>query len=136
MGNCELCCKQIDIDFIYEKNSIIIIKREENQENKKETIFENVENINNLQNLIEIIKIIYYNIDRVKIEDISFFKITIKTVLSEILKKEEVKSYLKYIDNIIKDKTEIKNIVKFFDIFKIIYSKRNELTEQKKFYFI
>ena len=144
MGNDPCCGLEGKISFKSEnvnnnlnKTNIILIKEKKDLE-EREIIFEEVENNENLERFLDIIERIYNDIDILKNKDIFYLiRNAMKSILPRIFeKKEDINLRLKAIDDIIEDSKNLIKIKIFIDIFILIYSKKEEIGEEKIKHFI
>lgn len=128
MGNSG-CCEDIGISFVYENfNNItkIILIKNEGAKKSKEIIIEDIKQKD--QKFIDILNIIINNIEKIKDNKIIIIKI-IKSFFTKtkIASKEEMNAYLNSIEQYMNNKYNIKAIAKISELFKLIYSKKNNI---------
>ena len=129
MGNCQ-CLSLCEINFRIDKNNIILSKIDENKEEQKIIIFENVTIENDFEKFIQIINNIYKNIENLSYENQIVLRKTIKSTISNILDEQSVNIYLNEINNLFKSK-DLDTIIKIIELFKIIYYKRMDIGKNK-----
>ena len=135
MGNCPIGCNNSIISFEYEnednKTDIILTENSLNQKAKKDKILENVEKD---EKILDILNKLIYNIRDIEDDEIIALKVALKPILSKTYEKHE--KYLKFFEGIKKESLNYEKILKIAEIFKNIYSKKNELAEKDIQYFI
>lgn len=152
MGNSilneNLCCcfdkKILDIYFYLEdldldKCNIALIENYEiNNEEKtsKDNSFKNIVKIKGLNKFIELINKIMHNFNHIPKENLSDVLKAFKNILSDILSLDEIKSYIKNINEFQDNCLNLLYINNYISLFKLIYNKRNEIKESKINYFI
>ena len=135
MGNCPASCNNSIISFEYEsedkKTDIILTEKSLNSKDKKDKILENVKKD---EKILEILNKLIYNIGKIDDDEIIALKVALKPILSKNYENHE--QYLKLFEGIKRGSMNYKKILKIAEIFKTIYSKKNELDEKDIQYFI
>lgn len=131
------CLDFKEIVFKLEGNDIILnISLKNGDQNK--VLFKNIYVKEDLETFIEIINKIYKKIDidnNIK-ENINILKISIKQITSKILKEEEINRYLQSIDNVVKNKYNLEEIMEIKKLLQFIYSYKGKIDSNQRIYFI
>ena len=104
--------------------------------NQKEILIKNINKNMKIQEFISLINKIYDNYNILSYENLNCLKSNIKSILTEFLSGEESDNYLINFYKIKKDRHNIRAIKEIFNLFKLVFEKRNKINKASIIFFI
>ena len=134
MGNYPDCCCQIsEINLEYEKNQNDNINIVVNLTGKfKDKIFQDIGEKDEF--FISLVNKIIQKFDKIEENKIITLKEAIKNILENISNEKDKNIYMNSMDNYIKNNYDIKSIVKISEILKLMYSNKDKIEDDIKYF--